>query len=69
MKVAKEKELARELTTDETVELFENELKKLRDGKHNPQRIIKENELEVYLEEGWQFVSTMPSRRILVKKH
>jgi hypothetical protein len=43
VKIAKEKELAREINVDETVELFENELKKLRDGKHNPQRIVKEN--------------------------
>lgn len=68
VKIAKEKELAKELTADETVELFENELKKLRDGKHNPERIIKENELEIYLAEGWQFVSALPSQRILVKK-
>ncbi|MCP8308969.1 MAG: site-specific integrase, partial [archaeon] len=45
VKVAKEKELGKELSTDETIELFENELKKLREGKHNPQRIVKEEEL------------------------
>jgi len=32
----KENELGRKLTADETIELFENELKKLREGKHNP---------------------------------
>jgi hypothetical protein len=69
VKVAKENELAREINVDETIELFENELKKLRDGKHNPQRIIKESELETYLKEGWQFVSALPSRAILIKKH
>jgi hypothetical protein len=69
VKVAKEKDIAKELTTDETVELFENELKKLRDGKHNPQRIVKESELENYLSEGWQFVSVLPSQKVLVKKH
>jgi hypothetical protein len=69
VKVAKEKELAREINVDETVELFENELKKLRNGKHNPKRIIRENELQAYLEEGWQFVSALPSHAILVKKH
>ena len=35
-KIAKENELGRKLTADETIELFENELKKLREGKHNP---------------------------------
>jgi site-specific recombinase XerC len=68
VKVAKEKELKRELSKDEELELFENELKRLREGKHNPQRIIKEDELEKYLAEGWQFVSVLPSQKILIKK-
>ncbi len=61
VKVAKEKEVGRELSKEEELELFENELKKLREGKHNPQRIIHESELESYLAEGWQFVSVLPS--------
>jgi hypothetical protein len=69
VKVAKENELAQEITVDETIELFENELKKLRDGKHNPQRIVKENELATYLAEGWQFIYTLPSKKLLIKKH
>jgi len=69
VKVAKEKELGRKLTRDEELELFENELRKLREGHHNPQKIIHENELEKYLSEGWQFVSVLPSQRILIRKH
>jgi hypothetical protein len=69
VKVAREKQLGRELNKDEELELYERELKKLRDGKHNPQRIIHEKELEKYLAEGWQFVSVLPSRKILIKKH
>jgi hypothetical protein len=68
VKVAKEKEFGRELSKDEELELFENELKKLREGKHNPQRIVHESELEKYLSEGWQFISVLPSQRILIKK-
>jgi len=68
VKIAKEKELSKELTKDEELELYENELKKLREGKHNPQRIIYENELEKYLNEGWQFIATLPSQRILIRK-
>jgi integrase len=68
VKIAKEKELGRELNKDEELELFENELKKLREGKHNPQRIVHESELEKYLSEGWQFISVLPSQRILIKK-
>jgi len=69
VKVAREKQLGRELNKDEELELYERELKRLRDGKHNPQRIIHESELEKYLAEGWQFVSVLPSRKILIKKH
>jgi len=69
VKVAKEKEAGKELTTEETIQLFEDELKKLRDGQHNPQRIIKETELEDFLAEGWQFISVLPSKKILVKKN
>jgi hypothetical protein len=68
VKVARERELGRELSVDEQIELFENELKKLRDGKHNPKRIVSEEELEKLLAEGWQFVSVLPSRKILVSK-
>ncbi|MGQ9468413.1 MAG: site-specific integrase [Nitrososphaerales archaeon] len=68
VKVAKEKELGRELTKDEELELFENEMKKLREGKSNPHRIVHESELESYLAEGWQFVSVLPSQRILIKR-
>jgi hypothetical protein len=68
VKVAREKEFGRELNLDETIELFESELRKLRDGTHNPQRIIREAELERYLADGWQFVSILPSQRILIRK-
>jgi len=68
IKIAKEKELGKELSKEEELELYENELKKLREGKHNPQRIIYENELEKYLTEGWQFVSILPSQKILIRK-
>jgi hypothetical protein len=68
VRIAKEKELEKELDTDETIELFECELKKLREGTHNPQRIIGEDELERHLAKGWHFVSTLPSQRILIKK-
>jgi len=69
VKVAKERQIGRELSKDEELELYERELKKLREGKHNPQRIIHEKELEKYLAEGWQFVSVLPSRKILIKRH
>jgi len=36
VKIAKEKELGRELIAYETINLFKEELKKLREGKHSP---------------------------------
>jgi hypothetical protein len=68
VKVAKEKELERELSQDEEIELFENEIKKMREDQSDPQIIVKEEELEGYLADGWQFVSVLPSKRILVRK-
>lgn len=68
VKVAKEKEEGRELTVDEQIQLFENELKKLRENP-DPQKIINEGELEVYLKKGWEFVSVLPSKRILIRKN
>ncbi|MEM2675683.1 MAG: site-specific integrase [Candidatus Bathyarchaeia archaeon] len=68
VKVAEERLIGRELNKDEELELYEKELKKLREGKHNPQRIIHEKELEKYLAQGWQFVTVLPSQKILIKK-
>ena len=67
VKIAKENEENRELTQDETIELFESEMKKTRE-QPDPQIIVEEKELESYLREGWQFVSVLPSRRVLIRK-
>ena len=68
VKIAKEKELGRELETDEEIELLENEIKKLRENLDDPQIIVREDELEDYLADGWEFVSVLPSRKILIRK-
>jgi len=67
VKIAKENEENRELTQDETVELFESEMKKTRE-QPDPQVIVEEKELESYLREGWQFVSILPSQKVLIRK-
>jgi hypothetical protein len=67
VKIAKEKEENRELTQDETIELFESEMKKTRE-QPDPQMIVEEKELESYLRDGWQFVSVLPSQRVLIRK-
>jgi transcriptional regulator with XRE-family HTH domain len=67
VKIAKEKELGKELGSDEEIELLEIEIKKLREHQ-DPQIIVAEEELERHLEEGWEFVSVLPSKKILVRK-
>jgi len=67
IKTAKEKELNRELNKEEEIQLFEEELKKLRENP-DPQKIVTEKELENHLADGWQFVSILPSKRILIRK-
>jgi len=61
-------ESGRELTPDEEIELFENEIKKMREGEKDPQIVVKEEELVSYLKDGWQFVSVLPSQKILIRK-
>lgn len=68
VKVAKEKETGKPLTKDEEIVLFENEMKRIREAEDDPQKIVAEKELETSLSEGWQFVSVLPSGRILVRK-
>jgi hypothetical protein len=36
--------------------------------KNDPKKIVREEELEHYLSEGWEFVSVLPSGRILVRR-
>ncbi len=68
VKVVKERELRRELNSDEEIELFENEIRKMREGEDDPQIIVKEEELESHLKDGWEFVSVLPSQKILIRK-
>ena len=67
VKIAKERELEKELDLDEEIELFENEIRKMREA-NDPQIIVGEEELKEHLAEGWQFVSVLPSQKILIRK-
>lgn len=67
VKIAKENKEKQTLTQDETIELFEVEIKKLRE-QPDPQAIVKENELPSYLKDGWQFVSVLPSQKVLIRR-
>jgi len=68
IKIEKQKELRKELSADEEIELIQDEIKKLREGGRDPQRVVKKEGLERDLAEGWHFVSVLPSQRILIRK-
>jgi hypothetical protein len=67
VKIARERELERTLDLDEEIELFENEIRRMRE-ENDPQIIVGEEELETYLGDGWEFVSVLPSHKILIRK-
>jgi site-specific recombinase XerC len=69
VKVARERELGRELALEEEVELFEAELRRLREERPNPHRIVREEELERYLLKGWDVELVLPSGRILLRRN
>ncbi|MEM3693690.1 MAG: hypothetical protein QXI39_06695 [Candidatus Bathyarchaeia archaeon] len=52
VKAAKEKEVGRELSKEEELELFENELGKLREGKRDPQRIARRGSKSIWQKDG-----------------
>lgn len=68
VRIEKQKELGRELNNEEEIQMLQNEIKKIRNKDSNPQIVIKEEELENYLSDGWQFVSILPSNKILIRK-
>ncbi|MCK5593095.1 hypothetical protein KAI31_03255, partial [Candidatus Bathyarchaeota archaeon] len=68
VKVAKERELQRELDRDEEIDLFENEIRKMREGEDDPQIVVDEEEVESYLLDGWEFVSVLPSQKRLIRR-
>lgn len=66
VKIAKENKQKKELTQEETIELFEVEIKKLREP--DPQAIVEEKNLASFLKDGWQFVSVLPSQKVVIRK-
>jgi len=60
LKVAKQRSLERDLTQDEIIGLFEEKMMQSRINSGG-QIIVTENELENKVQEGWEYVSTLPS--------
>ena len=67
VKIAKENKGRKALSQDDTIELFEVEIKKLR-SRPDPQSVVAEKDLPRYLKEGWQFVSVLPSKNVVIRK-
>ena len=65
VKIAKDNEQRKQLSQDDTIELFELEIKKLRE-QPDPQTIVEEKDLPLYLKKGWQFVSVLHSQKGLI---
>jgi site-specific recombinase XerD len=68
IRIEKQLELGRSLDSEEEIQLITNTIKKLREPEDDPQIIVAEGELETYLQDGWEFVSVLPSQKILIRK-
>jgi integrase len=74
VKIEKERELGKELSVDEEQELLTTEIKKLTmpqlsdNGKPYQSKIIREKELLPHVEDGWEIVRELSSRKFLIKK-
>ena len=74
VKIEKEKKLGKGLSLDEELKLLTIEIKKLTNPQHNTNgkpyksRIITENELVPYMEDGWNIIKELSNKRFLIKK-
>jgi len=68
VRIERQRELRRDPSSEEEIQAIQEEIRRMREGEKDPQMIVREAELEAYLKEGWQFVSVLPSQRILIRK-
>lgn len=68
VRIEKQRQLGREVTAEEEIQALQLEMKKLRRRQDDPKKIVSESELEQHLAEGWEFVSILPSGKILVSR-
>jgi hypothetical protein len=67
VKIAKENKEKKQLDQDDTIDLFELEIKRLRE-KPDSQTVVEERQLPSYLKQGWQFVSVLPGKKVIIRK-
>jgi len=74
VRIEKERELGKELSIDEEQKLLTTEIKKLtipqlgNNGKPYRSKIISEDELPSYVEDGWEIVKELSNRKFLIKR-
>ena len=68
IKIAKERKSGEEMNVDEEIAFLEIAMKRMRDGRNEPPMIVDEKDLNNHLSHGWEFVSILPSQKILLKR-
>ena len=74
VRIEKEKELGKDLSIDEELELMTIEIKKVvmpqRNTREKPyqSQIVTENELVSFIEEGWEIIRELSGKRFLMKR-
>ena len=74
VKIEKERELGKGLTSDEEQELLKVEIKKIampqnsNNGKPYASKLVTEQELVQYIEDGWEIVRELSNGRFLIKR-
>lgn len=74
VRIEKERELGKELSLDEEQKLLTTEIKRLtipqlrNNGKPYRSKVISENELPSYVEDGWEIVKELSNRKFLIKR-
>ncbi len=67
VKIETQKEMGHDLSCDVEVQLFETQMKKLRE-EADPQTLVWEQELQADLHDGSMFVAVLPSGKIVLRK-
>jgi len=68
VRIEKQKDLGREPSHNEEIEMIQSEIKKLRSGNNDLKKIVTEDELPKYLADEWDIQTVLPSGKILIKK-
>lgn len=68
VKIERQREIGRELSEEEEIQLLQNEIRRLREGRSDPRMIVTERQLERYLMQGWEVDAVLPSGRIVIRR-